>query len=113
MYYTIYWIGITVQIFQMFIFIQCQCPEYFRYFRNETTEEIMGTVEIPSPPRGVPLHLHVILNVATVLPTVSIKVPLNKLLNLFSNYNFNASELKTFSILFFFSNYREHKIISW
>ncbi|XP_014228026.1 serine protease gd-like [Trichogramma pretiosum] len=48
---------------------QSQCPEYFRYYRNETNGEISGLVEIPSPPQGVPLHLSVILSIATVLPT--------------------------------------------
>ncbi|XP_058789546.1 serine protease gd-like [Phymastichus coffea] len=69
MYYVFYGIGIFLTTYQLISIVECQCPEYFRYFRNESNFEIMGIVEIPYPPQGVPLHLRVILSVATVLPT--------------------------------------------
>ncbi|XP_014209478.1 serine protease gd-like [Copidosoma floridanum] len=69
MRYTPRGLEIFLQLLQFFMISQCQCPEYFRYFRNETTKKIMGIVEIPSPPYGVPLHLRVTINVATILPT--------------------------------------------
>ena len=49
---------------------QSPCPNYFRYYRDEITGELMATVEIPSPPKKVPLMLRVTLNVAAALPTV-------------------------------------------
>lgn len=53
---------------------QSPCPEHFRYYRNETTSELMATVEISKVPYGVPLHLKVVLSVPTILPTVRMAV---------------------------------------
>ncbi|KAJ8676579.1 hypothetical protein QAD02_012366 [Eretmocerus hayati] len=57
-------------LIQLTAYAKSQCPEIFRYTRNDTTEELMGIVEIQTPPQGVPLHLCVILSAATVLPTM-------------------------------------------
>ncbi|XP_012282756.1 serine protease gd [Orussus abietinus] len=48
---------------------QSPCPNFFRYLRDDKTREMVGRVEIPAAPRGVPLHLRVSLSIPTVLPT--------------------------------------------
>lgn len=50
---------------------QSPCPEYFRYISDPIADEIIGFVEIQSPPRGIPLTLSVKLSIAVALPTVS------------------------------------------
>lgn len=51
---------------------QSPCPEYFTYITDSSTNEVMGQVQIPSPPRNVELHLKVGLSIAVALPTVNI-----------------------------------------
>ncbi|XP_014473476.1 PREDICTED: serine protease gd-like isoform X2 [Dinoponera quadriceps] len=48
---------------------QSPCPQYFTYITDPSTNEIMGQVQIPSPPRNVELHLKVGLSIAVALPT--------------------------------------------
>ena len=63
--------------------VQSQCPvEYFRYSRNETTNKVIGIVEIPRPPKHAPLyHLRIELNVEANLLNVRILQSLNDFLN--------------------------------
>ncbi|XP_078044399.1 venom prothrombin activator trocarin-D [Augochlora pura] len=44
-------------------------PDYFRYIHNDDTNEFSGRVQIPEPPKGVPLQLSVSLSIAVALPT--------------------------------------------
>ncbi|KAI4495652.1 hypothetical protein M0802_008487 [Mischocyttarus mexicanus] len=44
------------------------CPEYFRYFWNDRNE-IMGGVEIPSPPKYGKIRLELELSLAASLPS--------------------------------------------
>ncbi|KOC62369.1 Serine protease gd [Habropoda laboriosa] len=48
---------------------QTPCPNYFRYVQDEETNNVIGFVEIPSPPKGISLHLSVGLSVAVALPS--------------------------------------------
>lgn len=48
---------------------QSPCPEYFRYISDSITSEIIGFVEIRSPPKGIPLTLSVKLSIAVALPS--------------------------------------------
>lgn len=47
---------------------QSPCPNYFQYVLNEDNE-ILGSVEIPSPPRGIALHISVAMSIAVALPS--------------------------------------------
>ncbi|XP_043251936.1 serine protease gd-like isoform X1 [Colletes gigas] len=44
-------------------------PNYFRYMKDDETDIFNGRIEIPSPPKGVALHLSIKLSIAVVLPT--------------------------------------------
>ncbi|XP_028982560.1 serine protease gd-like [Diachasma alloeum] len=48
---------------------QSPCPGFFRYALDNRTREVFGRIEIPHPPRNVPIQLRVSLSIATVLPT--------------------------------------------
>lgn len=50
---------------------QSPCPEFFRYISDSITGEIIGFVEIRSPPKGIPLTLSVKLSIAVALPSVN------------------------------------------
>ncbi|XP_017875824.1 spermosin-like isoform X2 [Ceratina calcarata] len=70
-------IGVIVKIALLVHFLfsiaevsgQSPCPNYFWYARDDGTNEIVGFVEIPSPPRGVTLDLSVSLSIAVALPS--------------------------------------------
>ncbi|XP_053972422.1 clotting factor B-like isoform X1 [Hylaeus volcanicus] len=44
-------------------------PNYFRYVKDQETEIFSGLIVIPSPPKGVTLHLSVGMSIAAVLPS--------------------------------------------
>ncbi|XP_043787267.1 serine protease gd-like isoform X1 [Apis laboriosa] len=48
---------------------QSPCPKYFRYISDSIRDEIIGFVEIRSPPKGIPLTLTVKLSIAVALPS--------------------------------------------
>ncbi|GAB1861510.1 Serine protease gd [Camponotus japonicus] len=48
---------------------QSPCYEYFTYIFNPATSQVMGQIQIPSPPKNVELHLKVTLSIAVALPT--------------------------------------------
>ncbi|XP_012143735.1 serine protease gd isoform X2 [Megachile rotundata] len=48
---------------------QSPCPNYFRYIQDDFTNEVTGFIEIPSPPKGVALHISVSLSIAVALPS--------------------------------------------
>lgn len=50
---------------------QTPCPQYFTYITNPSTNEVMGQIQIPSPPRNIELNLRVGLSIAVALPTVN------------------------------------------
>lgn len=50
---------------------QSVCPQYFTYITKPSTNEVLGQVVIPSPPRNVELHLKVGLSIGVALPTVN------------------------------------------
>ncbi|XP_011630885.1 serine protease gd-like [Pogonomyrmex barbatus] len=45
------------------------CPQYFQYIMDPETNEVLGQIEIPSPPKNVQLHIRVIFKINTQLPT--------------------------------------------
>lgn len=49
---------------------QSPCSQYFTYISDPATNEVMGQIQIPSPPKNVELHLKVALSIAVALPTV-------------------------------------------
>lgn len=51
---------------------QSPCPQYFRYIIKPGTDEMIGQIEIQSPPKVSKLHLKVGLKLTTELPTVCI-----------------------------------------
>lgn len=48
---------------------QSPCPQYFRYIIKPGTDEMIGQIEIQSPPKVSKLHLKVGLKLTTELPT--------------------------------------------
>ncbi|XP_024939939.1 serine protease gd isoform X2 [Cephus cinctus] len=48
---------------------QSPCPNYFYYYRDEKTNDLMGWISIPQPPKDVTLHLVVHFSIATAIPT--------------------------------------------
>ncbi|KMQ95494.1 serine protease gd [Lasius niger] len=48
---------------------QSPCSQYFTYISDPATNEVMGQIQIPSPPKNVELHLKVALSIAVALPT--------------------------------------------
>lgn len=61
---------LLLHLFQL-IAGQSPCPNYFRYVQDEASDEIIGYIEIPSPPKGVNLQLSVKLSIAVALPSVN------------------------------------------
>ena len=64
---------------------QSPCPKYFRYYQDVFNNEIIGIVEIPSPPKGVPLMLRVTLSVP--VPLSEVRKNLEKNLNRNTKFN--------------------------
>ncbi|XP_012221794.1 serine protease gd-like isoform X2 [Linepithema humile] len=64
-------ITLLPQLFCMLleVFGQSPCPQYFMYINDPITDEVMGQVQIPSPPKNVELHLRVALSIAVELPS--------------------------------------------
>lgn len=64
---------LLVYLFQLFVGIvgQSPCSNYFRYIQDDVSNELIGYIEIPFPPRGVILQLSVTLSVAVALPSVN------------------------------------------
>lgn len=50
-------------------FGQSPCPNYFRYVREQDTNEVVGYIQIPSPPKGIALHLSAGMSIAVALPS--------------------------------------------
>ncbi|XP_020298985.1 serine protease gd-like isoform X3 [Pseudomyrmex gracilis] len=48
---------------------QSSCSQYFSYITNPISKEVMGQIQIPPPPKNVPLHLKMSLSIAVKLPT--------------------------------------------
>ncbi|XP_072748640.1 serine protease gd isoform X1 [Anoplolepis gracilipes] len=48
---------------------QSSCSQYFTYIIEPTTNEVMGQIQISSPPKNVELHLKVALSIAVALST--------------------------------------------
>ncbi|EFN68362.1 Serine protease gd [Camponotus floridanus] len=48
---------------------QSPCPEYFTYILDSATNQVMGQIQILSPPKNVELHLKVALSIGVALPT--------------------------------------------
>ena len=61
---------LLLHLFQL-IAGQSPCPNYFQYVMDEASNELIGYIEIPSPPKGVNLQLSVSLSVAVALPSVN------------------------------------------
>lgn len=49
---------------------QSPCSQYFTYIIDPATNEMMGQIQIPTPPKNVELHLKVALSIAVALSTV-------------------------------------------
>lgn len=43
-------------------------PDYFQYFHNDETNRIDGRIQIPAPPKGVPLEISIRMSIAVALP---------------------------------------------
>lgn len=54
------------------VFGQSPCPQYFAYARDPMTNEVVGQIQIPSPPKNVNLELKIELSIAVALPSVNI-----------------------------------------
>ncbi|XP_050459471.1 serine protease gd-like isoform X2 [Cataglyphis hispanica] len=48
---------------------QSPCSQYFTYITDPATNEMMGQIQIPNPPKNVELHLKVTLSIAVALST--------------------------------------------
>ncbi|XP_029666353.1 serine protease gd-like isoform X2 [Formica exsecta] len=48
---------------------QSPCSQYFTYIIDPATNEMMGQIQIPTPPKNVELHLKVALSIAVALST--------------------------------------------
>lgn len=64
---------LLVYFFQLFVGVvgQSPCSNYFRYIQDDVSNEVIGYIEIPFPPRGVILQLSVTLSIAVALPSVN------------------------------------------
>ncbi|XP_033299819.1 proclotting enzyme-like isoform X1 [Bombus bifarius] len=62
---------LLVYLSQLFVGVvgQSPCSNYFRYIQDDVSNELIGYIEIPFPPRGVILQLSVTLSIAVVLPS--------------------------------------------
>ncbi|CAK9825560.1 Serine protease gd [Anthophora retusa] len=64
--------ALLVHLFQLIVDVtgqQSPCPNYFWYVQDDTTNDVIGYIEIPSPPKGVALHISVSLSIAVALPS--------------------------------------------
>ncbi|XP_034183841.2 serine protease gd isoform X2 [Osmia lignaria lignaria] len=64
-------VALLVHFLQLIVQVtgQSPCPNYFRYIQDDHTNEVIGYIEIPSPPKGVALQLSVTLSIAVALPS--------------------------------------------
>ncbi|CAK9810711.1 Serine protease gd [Anthophora quadrimaculata] len=64
--------ALLVHLLQLIVDVagqQSPCPNYFWYVQDDTTNDVIGYIEIPSPPKGVALHISVSLSIAVALPS--------------------------------------------
>ncbi|XP_014476198.1 PREDICTED: uncharacterized protein LOC106745259 [Dinoponera quadriceps] len=62
---------LLLQLFRMLVEVsgQSPCPQYFTYINDPSTNQVIGQIMIPSPPKNVELLLKVGLSIAASLPS--------------------------------------------